>query len=109
MSRASSSSQRASSGDVAYALVRTPHRLNQDFADRLAVVDLQALAAGHVETLQVDSKLMKHCRVDIRHIVRTNTSVRMGSEPILIQCGRRNPPCPKGWTSSDAILRLECE
>ena len=43
--------------------------LSQDVMDRLAVVDVETLAAGHLEALRIDAQLMQHCRVDIRNVV----------------------------------------
>src|SRR5207244_3361233 len=53
-----------------YSIPRTGgHRSGQDFPDRRAVVDLEALAAGNLQLARVQAELMEHRRVKVRDVV----------------------------------------
>jgi hypothetical protein len=44
--------------------------LTQDLTNRRSVVDLQSLAAGHIETARIETKTVQDRRVNVRDIVR---------------------------------------
>src|SRR5881396_1513995 len=50
-------------------LTRGWDRSGEDVADRLAVVNLEALATGDLEAAAVEAEQVQHCRVDVRHVV----------------------------------------
>src|SRR4051794_36431638 len=41
----------------------------EDFPDRLAVVDLEALATGNLQTAAVEAEQVQHRRVNVRHVM----------------------------------------
>src|SRR5207248_7589268 len=47
----------------------SPCSLSQDFLDRPAQLDLQPLAAGHLEPVRVEAELVQHGGVDVGHVV----------------------------------------
>jgi hypothetical protein len=48
---------------------KSPPRLRDDCRNGLAVIDLQALAAGHLEPVRVEAQLVQDRGMDVGHIV----------------------------------------
>jgi hypothetical protein len=49
-------------------------KLSKNLLDRLAVVDIDALAAGDVELTRVEAHLVKNGRVDVGDVVAVSTA-----------------------------------
>src|SRR5215468_12015499 len=53
----------------AHALSRArPRGLCQNLFDRIAVVDIQALLAGHFQAARIEAQLVEHGGVDVGHV-----------------------------------------